>query len=250
MVASCAWSACSRVLTCSCDAVTEKIRISSEAPRFSPSNSCWPSAIRLSSDWFRSFSSIRAWASDAVRSSINWLWGCRFRSPGLAGDGLGVGERGGPCLATSATGEVVGLGLGEGDAPGEAARTPVGTTSTPSSPTRLSSRTATLRPRFGPATTVRREFTVLPKSLQLLRRGLVLPALSNPKRCLRGPLPAHFVFDPGRCASSASSVTLTHFHIFVTPCLLSPFLEAHPNTCAGLSSATILKNQLELSRGK
>src|ERR1700694_850381 len=201
MVASCAWSACSRVPTCSCSALTAVIRLSSEATCFSPSKICWPSAIRLNSDWLRDFSSIRAWASDAVRAAINWPWGSRFRSPGLAGEGLGAGERGGPCLTTSATGEVVGLRLGEGEAPGASARTIAGDHSRPSSPTRLNSRTATLRPRFGPATTEGGEFTVLPKSLQLLRLGLVLPALSNPKRCLRGPLPAHFVFEPARCAS-------------------------------------------------
>src|ERR1700674_2711988 len=200
MVASCARSAWSWVLTCSCSALTAVIRLSSWATCFSPSKICWPSAIRLNSDWFKDFSSIRAWASDAVRSAINWPWGWRFWS---AGEGLGAGERGGPCLAVSATGEIVGLGLveGDGEAPGASARTPAGATSRPSTPARLSSKTATLRLRLGPATTERREFTVLTKSLQLLRRGLVLPALSNPKRCLRGPLPAHFVFDPRRCAS-------------------------------------------------
>src|ERR1700674_3067159 len=203
MVASCARSAWSRVPTCSCSALTAVIRLSSEATCFSASKICWPRAIRLNSDWFRDFSSIRAWASDAVRSAISWPWGCRFRRPGLVGDGLGPDEGGGPCWVPPAPGEVVGLGLaeGEGEAPGVAARTAAGATSKPSSPTRLSSRTATLRPRLGPATSERREVTVLPKSLQLLRRGLVLPALSTPKRCLRGPLPAHFVFEPGRCAS-------------------------------------------------
>src|SRR5712691_1105670 len=175
------------------------MRLSSWATCFSLSRICWPSAIRLNSDWFRDFSSISACASDAVRSAINWPCGWRFWSVGLAGEGLAAGEREGAGTGVEALpdGVMAGLGLGdgEGEAPGVSARTPAGATNRPSTPARLSRRTATLRPRLGTATTEGREFTVLQKSLQLLRRGPVLSALSNPKLCLRGPLPARFVFE-------------------------------------------------------
>src|SRR5205823_5160028 len=199
MAASLVRSACSWVLTCSWSAVTVAIRLSSWDTCFSASKICWPRAMRLNSDWFSDFSSISAWASDAVRAPINWPWAWRFCSVGPAGDGLalGDGEGDGVTVALFVGGVAVGLGLGKatGEVPGTSARTPAGATSRPSIPARLSRRTATLRPRRAPVATARREFTALQKSLQLLRPGLVRPPSSNPKRCLHGPFLPRFVFD-------------------------------------------------------
>src|SRR6266516_1772428 len=251
MAASLVRSACSWVLTCAWSAVTLAIRLSSRDTCFSASKICWPSAIRLNSDWFSDFSSISAWASDAVRAPINWPWASRFCSVGPADGGLAPGD--GVTVVLFGVGVTAGLGVVDagGGAPGTAASTPVGATSNPSITARLSRRTATLGPRRAPAATEWRDFTALQKSLQLLRRGPLRPAPSNPKRCLHGPLPARIRIRRRAARPSwALCLTVLHFHIFVTPCPLAAFVEALPDTCRGLTCATILKNQLELSRGK
>src|SRR5260370_12060949 len=154
------------------------MRESRSANVFWGSRMCWPRAIRLDSDWFRDFSSIKACASDAVRSPINWAWAWRFWS--VNGDGLGAGEREGRGASVEAGGAPLGLGEGDAEGVGGSARTPAGARSRASRPARLSA-TATLRPRPEPRATEGREFTVLPNSLQLLRIGRLLSALSNPK---------------------------------------------------------------------
>src|SRR6266566_3213164 len=192
MAASLVRSACSWVLTCAWSAVTVAIRLSTRDTCFSASKICWPSAIRLNSDWFSDFSSISAWASDAVRAPINWPWASRFCSVGPTGEGLAEGNGDGDeaSVQPRPPGAIPGFGLGaaEGEAPGMSARTPAGRTSKPSITARLSRRTATLGPRLAPASTEERDFTALQKSLQLFRRGPLRPAPSNPKRCLRAPL--------------------------------------------------------------
>src|SRR2546421_7691117 len=110
----------------------------------------------LNSDWCSDFSSISAWASEAVRAPINWPWDWRFWSVGPAGDGRAAGEGEGERVAAALlSGMTAGLGLAdaEGAAPGVSARTPAGTASRPTVPARLSSRTATLRPRPATAAT-------------------------------------------------------------------------------------------------
>src|SRR3989442_4862428 len=175
------------------------MRESSWVTCFSASKICWPSAIRLNSDWFSDFSSMSAWASEAVRAPINWPWAWRFCSVGPAGEGLATGDGDGdvPSVEPKPLGGIPGFGLAdaEGDAPGVSARAPAGATSRPRTPTTLSTGTATLAPRLAPTATEGRDFTALQKSLQLLRRGLVRPLPSNPKRCLRGPFLPGFVFD-------------------------------------------------------
>src|SRR5438132_2454171 len=255
MAASLVRSVSSWVLTCAWSAVTVAIRLSSRDTCFSASKICWPSAIRLNSDWFSDFSSISAWASDAVRAPINCPWASRFCSVGPAGEGLAEGNGDGDeaSVQPRPPGAIPGFGLGaaEGEAPGMSARTPAGSTSKPSITARLTRRTATLGPRLAPAATEGRDFTALQKSLQLFRRGPLRPAPLNPKRCLRGPLPARIRIRRRAARPSwAPCLTVLHFHISVTPCPLAPFVEALPDTCRGLTCATILKNQLELSRGK
>src|SRR6266571_2713450 len=194
MAASLVRSACSWVLTCAWSAVTVAIRLSSRDTCFSASKICWPSAIRLNSDWFSDFCSV-----------------------GPAGEGLAEGNGDGDeaSVEPRPPGAIPGFGLGaaQGETPGTSARTPAGSTSKPSITARLSRRTATLGPRRAPAATEWRDFTALQKSLQLLRRGPLRPAPSNPKRCLRGPFLPGFVFDaaprapPGRHASLCSIFT-------------------------------------------
>src|ERR1700682_6855053 len=122
------------------------MRLSSCATSFSASRICWPSATRLNSDWFNDFSSISAWASDAVRAPISWPWDWRFWSVGLAGDGPAVVEGEGEATRVEAlaAGLTAGLWAGdaEGEAPGASARTPDGATSRPSTPDRLRKRSA------------------------------------------------------------------------------------------------------------
>src|SRR5207302_11071462 len=167
---------------------------------------------------------------------------------GLAA-GAGVGDA--PSVEPNPPGPIPGLGTGdaEGEAAGVSARAPAGARASVAA--RQSRSTATLRPRLAPAATEGREFTALQKSLQLLRRALLRPTPSNPKRCLRGPLPARIrIRRPAARPSRARSLTVLYFRIFVTPSPIAAFVEAVPNTCRGLTCATILKNQLELSRGK
>src|SRR6266576_4002193 len=132
MAASWVRSACNRVLTCSWSALTVAIRLSSWDTCFSASKICWPSAMRLNSDWFSDVSSMSAWASEAVSAPINWPWAWRFCSVGPAGEELapGDGEADGLALTLAADGVTAGLGLGEagGGAPGTSARTPTGAT--------------------------------------------------------------------------------------------------------------------------
>src|SRR5438093_4788353 len=180
--------------TCSCCALTPAIRVSSCDTSFSLSRICWPSAIRLSSDWFRECSSIRACASEAVRSPINSPCAWLLRSAWLAGEadaaGGGVLTGAGVGAGIAGAGAVVcgpGLGLGSAEGVGDApdtvsASAPAGTNSRPTTPARLKARTATLRARFGGKATAGGELTRLQKSLQLLRPGRLLPTPSNPKK--------------------------------------------------------------------
>src|SRR5205823_914070 len=237
MAASLVRSACSWVVTCSWSAVTVAIRLSSWDTCFSASKICWPRAMRLNSDRFSDFSSISAWASDAVRAPINWPWAWRFCSVGPAGDGLalGAGEGGAVTVGLLVAGVADGLALGDatGEAAGTSARTPAGATSRPSIPARLSRRTATLRPRLAPVATGRREFTALQKSLQLLRPGLVPSASSNPKTLPPWALPAPIrIRRPALRPSRAPGLTVLYFHIFVTPSPLVAFVGAVPALAA------------------
>src|SRR6266516_958139 len=217
MAASLVRSACSWVLTCAWSAVTLAIRLSSRDTCFSASKICWPSAIRLNSDWFSDFSSISAWASDAVRAPINWPWASRFCSVGPADGGLAPGD--GVTVVLFGVGVTAGLGVVDagGGAPGTAASTPVGATSNPSITARLSRRTATLGPRRAPAATEWRDFTALQKSLQVFRRGPLRPAPSNPKRCLRGPFLPGFVFDAAPRAPVGAKPHCAPFSHFCHP---------------------------------
>src|SRR5438128_6670946 len=183
-----------RAETCACCALTPAIRVSSCDTSFSLSRICWPSAIRLSSDWLRECSSMRACASEAVRSPINspcawllrsvWLAGEAEVAGGgvLTGDGVGAGVAGAVAVVC---GPALGLGSveGAGDAPDTvSASAPAGTNRRPTTPARLKATTATLRARFGGKATAGGQFTRLQKSLQLLRPGRLLPATSNPKK--------------------------------------------------------------------
>ena len=151
-----------------------------------------------------------------------------------------------------------GLGLGLGAADGEAevagavsARAPAGTSSRPSRPARLKARTATLRPRFGGRATGGREFTDPRKSLQLLRPGRLLPAPSNPKKTASAgpfcPIRIRQLLSPLPGGATANLPLFSHFCHSLPA---STFRGSRAGTCRGLSCATILKNQLELSRGK
>src|SRR5438105_6692420 len=189
------------------------MRLSSWVTCFSLSMICWPRAIKLNSDWLSDFSSISAWASDAVRSLINWPCASRFLSAGALGAGLAAGEPEGGGVGV---GVGVGVGIGallgpaagagladaEGEAPTESARAPVGANRRPPTPARPSSATATLRPRARRSATEGREFTALPKSLQLLRHGPLLLALTNPKN-----LPPRAPSCPIRIRTSAQSAS-------------------------------------------
>src|SRR5438094_10091460 len=187
-------SDCRRAETCSCCALTPAIRASSCDTSFSLSRICWPSAIRLSSDWFSECSSIRACASEAVRSPINspcawllrsaWLAGEADAAGGgvLTGDGVGAGIVGAGAVVCGS-----GLGLGSAEGAGDApdtvsASAPAGTNSRPTTPARLKARTATLRARFGGKATVGGELTRLQKSLQLLRLDASCLPRRTPKR--------------------------------------------------------------------
>src|SRR5438309_11871250 len=91
----------------------------------------------------------------------------------------------------------------------------------------------------------------LQKSLQLLRLQRLSPVESDPNNpASAGPFLPVSYSTTARPASRSGSLNCVHFHIFVTPCPLSPFREVPGGTCRGLTCATILKNQLELSRGK
>ena len=114
------------------------------------------------------FSSIRAWASAAVKSPISWPWAWRFCRAGLVGltlgEAVGVADGVGEGLAEFAAGLALADGDGDAEAAGNpavSASAPAGASSRPSPPASPRAAIVTLRRVRTRAATAGREFTAL-----------------------------------------------------------------------------------------
>src|SRR5256885_4116404 len=158
-----------RAVTSACWAVTVAILVSSSETCFCASRICWPRATRPSWDCASDFSSIKACASAAVKSPINWPCAWRFGRAGLVGLALGgaLGVADGVGDLVTGVGAEVELAKGDGEAEGEAdgpavsARAPAGASIKPSPPATPRAAILTLRRDEARAATAGGGFTAL-----------------------------------------------------------------------------------------